>query len=145
MQILPRLLTLSARIDSPAIATLPVLLKILVVEDHQDTAVVMQHMLTAAGYSVSRAVSVASAIEAVGREKFDVIIIDIGLPDGDGISLLQAVRKLSDASAIALTGYGMREDIERCYAGGFSKHLTKPVTLDTLVETIASVYQSNKK
>jgi CheY-like chemotaxis protein len=119
-------------------------LKILVVEDHLDTAIVMKHILTEAGHLVFHATSVASAIEAVTSNSFDIIVSDIGLPDGDGVGLIQALRKLCDAPAIALTGYGMREEIERCLRAGFNKHLIKPVTFDTLIETIAQVHAATK-
>jgi CheY-like chemotaxis protein len=129
---------------SPAILSITAVLKILVVEDHLDSAAVMKYILTQAGHSVCHATSVASAIEAVTSQSFDVILSDIGLPDGDGVSLIKAVRQLCGAPAIALSGYGMREEIERCLRAGFSKHLIKPVTLDTLVETIAKVHAAAK-
>jgi CheY-like chemotaxis protein len=119
-------------------------LKILVIEDHLDTAVVMKHILTEAGHLVCHATSVASAIEAVTSKTFDIIVSDIGLPDGDGVSLIQALRKLCNAPAIALSGYGMREDIERCLSAGFNKHLIKPVTFDTLIEAITQVHTAAK-
>lgn len=124
--------------------SITIVLKILVVEDHLDTAIVMKHILTEAGHLVFHATSVASAIEAVTSNSFDIIVSDIGLPDGDGVGLIQALRKLCDAPAIALTGYGMREEIERCLRAGFNKHLIKPVTFDTLIETIAQVHAATK-
>jgi CheY-like chemotaxis protein len=125
-------------------STITIFLNILVIEDHLDTAVVMKRILTQAGHFVFQATSVASAIEALTSRSFDIIVSDIGLPDGDGVSLIQAVRKFCDAPAIALSGYGMREDIERCLRAGFTKHLIKPVTLDTLMETISQAYAAAK-
>ena len=119
-------------------------MKILVIEDHLDSAAVMKYILTQARHSVCHATSVASAIEAVTSQSFDIILSDIGLPDGDGVSLIKAVRQLCGAPAIALSGYGMREDIERCIRAGFNKHLIKPVTFVRLLETIAEVHAAAK-
>ena len=113
--------------------------RVLVIEDHEDTAYVMARMLEDMGHSTANANSVASAVDILTREKFDLIISDIGLPDGNGVSLMHAVRAFCATPAIALTGYGMREDIERCLHAGFNKHITKPVAFETLVQGIAEV------
>jgi CheY-like chemotaxis protein len=114
-------------------------LRVLMIEDHEDTAIVMAHMLEDMGHNVVSANSVASAVDVLTREKFDLIVSDIGLPDGNGVSLIHAVRSFCHAPAIALTGYGMREDVERCLNAGFNKHVTKPVTFETLQQIIAEV------
>jgi PAS domain S-box-containing protein len=119
-------------------------LKVLMIEDHEDTAIVMAHMLKDMGHTVIPADSVASAVDVLTREKFDLILSDVGLPDGNGVSLIHAVRAFCDTPAIALTGYGMREDVERCLKAGFNKHVTKPVTFETLQRIIAEVC-GNKK
>ena len=120
---------------------MPGSLKVLVIEDHEDTAIVMTRMLQDMGNTVVGANSVASAVDVLTRDKFDLIVSDIGLPDGNGVSLIHAVRGFCDAPAIALTGYGMREDIERCLTAGFNKHLTKPITFEMLRQSIAEVYR----
>jgi PAS domain S-box-containing protein len=114
-------------------------LKILMVEDHEDTAFVMARMLEDMGHTTVPANSVASAVDVLTREKVELIISDVGLPDGNGVSLIHAVRAFCDAPAIALTGYGMREDVERCLSAGFNKHVTKPVSVETLRQIIAEV------
>jgi hypothetical protein len=114
-------------------------MKVLLIEDHEDTALIIARGVQTMGHSVARANSVASAIAVLTRERFDVIVSDIGLPDGNGIPLIYAVREFCQAPAIAITGYGNREDIERCLRAGFNRHLTKPVTFDTLRQTIAEV------
>jgi hypothetical protein len=119
-------------------------LKVLMIEDHEDTAIVMARMLKDMGHTVIPADSVASAVDVLTREKFDLILSDVGLPDGNGVSLIHAVRAFCDTPAIALTGYGMREDVERCLKAGFNKHVTKPVTFETLQRIIAEVC-GNKK
>jgi CheY-like chemotaxis protein len=114
-------------------------MKILAIEDHEDTAVVMVRMLEGMGHIVVPANSVASAVDVLTRNQFDLIISDIGLPDGNGVSLIHAVRTFCNAPAIALTGYGMREDVDRCLNAGFTRHLTKPVTVEVLRQIIAEV------
>ena len=89
--------------------------------------------------------SVASAIDILTRQKFDLIISDIGLPDGNGVSLIHAVRAFCGAPAIALTGYGMREDVERCLHAGFNRHVTKPVTFEALRQIIAEVFANRNE
>jgi CheY-like chemotaxis protein len=114
-------------------------LKVLIIEDHEDTAILMTQMLNEMGHSIVKANSVASAVEILTRDKIDLIISDIGLPDGNGVSLIYAVRQFCDVPAIAITGYGTREDVERCLNAGFDKHITKPVVYELLGQTIAEV------
>jgi CheY-like chemotaxis protein len=115
-------------------------LKVLVIEDDEDTGILITRMLNDMGHSIVKANSVASAVEVLTKKKLDLIISDIGLPDGNGVSLIYAVRQFCDIPAIAITGYGMREDVERCLNAGFDKHLTKPVTYELLGRSIAEVY-----
>jgi len=114
-------------------------MKVLVIEDHEDTAIVIARMLEDMGHNIVSANSVASAVDILIREKFDLIVSDIGLPDGNGVSLISAVRAFCDAPAVALTGYGTRKDVERCLNAGFNKHVTKPVTFEILRQIIAEV------
>lgn len=114
-------------------------MKVLLIEDHEDTALIIARGIETMGHSVAQANSVASAIALLTQEQFDVIVSDLGLPDGNGIPLIYAVREFCHAPAIALTGYGNREDVERCLRAGFNKHLTKPVSFETLRQTIAEV------
>jgi CheY-like chemotaxis protein len=119
-------------------------LKVLVIEDHEDTAIAMARMLEDMGHNIVSANSVASAVDILTHEKFDLIVSDIGLPDGNGVSLISAVRAFCDAPAVAFTGYGMREDVERCLNAGFNKHVTKPVTFETLRQIIAEVCEERR-
>jgi len=107
-------------------------LKILLVEDHADTARVMSRLLRAGGHEVQVADTVMSAIASASASGIDMIISDIGLPDGTGIDLIQEIRKNSKVPAIALTGFGMEEDVAKCIEAGFNDHLTKPVNLQKL-------------
>ncbi|TAM50513.1 MAG: response regulator [Paraburkholderia sp.] len=105
---------------------------ILLVEDHVDTADVMAHLMRSLGHDVAVAASVAEALAATRARTFDLIVSDVGLPDGTGLDFVSSVRRSSQVPAIALTGYGSDEDIRRCLAAGFTAHLTKPVNFSQL-------------
>lgn len=107
-------------------------ISILLVEDHVDTADVMAHLMRSLGHEVAVAGSVAEALAATHAGTFDLIVSDVGLPDGTGLDFVSSVRKYSQVPAIALTGYGSDEDVRRCLAAGFTAHLTKPVNFSQL-------------
>jgi CheY-like chemotaxis protein len=101
---------------------------ILLVEDHADSARFLGRILERRGYRVVIAGSLADAHAAFERDEFDVIVSDIGLPDGDGLTLMEALRQKRPAlQGIALSGYGMEHDHARSRAAGFGEHLTKPI------------------
>ena len=110
--------------------------RILLVEDHPDTARIMTRLLHGYGYTVTTADSVASALKAAGAQNFDVIISDLGLPDGSGHDLMRQILSRFSIRGIALSGYGMEEDIQRSHQAGFTEHLTKPVNMQKLRDTI---------
>lgn len=107
-------------------------LRILVVEDHQDTAEVLVRLLVGLGHEARASHSLAEALRAIRESEFDLVLSDIGLPDGTGIDLLHDLRGRSRTPAVALTGFGMDEDIARCREAGFDAHLTKPVNFQKL-------------
>ena len=106
--------------------------RLLLVEDHEDTNQSLTRMLRRRGYEVHPANDIRSALDIATRKQFDVLVSDIGLPDGSGIDLLKALRAKRDVFGIALSGYGMEEDIRRSGEAGFSHHLVKPVDLNKL-------------
>jgi CheY-like chemotaxis protein len=114
-------------------------IKILLIEDHNDSALALTRLLSKQGYGVQMASTVAAALEAVADRTFDVLICDIGLPDGTGFQLIEKVRKKSTIPAIALSGYGMEEDVAQSELSGFDVHLTKPVNFHSLVAAIRKV------
>ena len=114
-------------------------LSILVVEDHADTADVLARILTAMGHSVRTAGSVEAAVKNVIDHRFDLIISDVGLPDGNGVSLIHGIRRFCRTPAIALTGYSAEDDIARCKRAGFDLHLAKPIDPAKLREAIESL------
>ena len=115
-------------------------LRILLVEDHTDTARIMQKVLVAEGHKVEGAGDVATALRLAGEHSFDLVLSDLGLPDGSGIDLMRALRtKGMDLPGIAISGYGQESDMQATREAGFVAHLTKPVNLTRLKETIAKV------
>lgn len=113
--------------------------RILLVEDNPDTLTVMTRLLTGYGYEVITADSVASALRAAAAARFDLMLCDIGLPDGNGLDLMRQLVHQRPLKAIALSGYGMEGDIQRSEAAGFRAHLTKPVDVGLLEETLDRV------
>jgi CheY-like chemotaxis protein len=113
--------------------------RILVVEDHDDTLRSMEMLLHRLGYEVLTADNMTDALRIALEEPFDILLSDIGLPDGTGLELLKRIRSIRNVPALALSGFGMDEDIERSRAAGFSDHLTKPVSIDRLQAAIAEL------
>ncbi len=120
-------------------------LRILLVEDHTDTREAIAELLRLYGHTIETADSVATAVAAVaeggGRCTFDLVISDLGLPDGSGLDLLREIRALcgDEVKAICLSGYGMEEDMRKSREAGFLAHLTKPVSLQELEAVLQRV------
>jgi CheY-like chemotaxis protein len=113
--------------------------RILVVDDHRDTLRSMKLLLTRLGYQVFAAETMADALRIADEEEFDILLSDIGLPDGSGLELIKRIRATRDVQALALSGFGMDEDLQRSRDAGFSDHLTKPVSLDRLQSALAGL------
>ncbi|HEX8914480.1 MAG TPA: response regulator, partial [Humisphaera sp.] len=112
---------------------------VLLVEDHPDTASALARLLKLFGHDVQVADSVASAIQVIESHPFDVLVSDIGLPDGSGLDLMRHVRRRLAIRGVVLSGFGMEEDVRRSLEAGFLEHLTKPVTPDDLNDAILRV------
>jgi signal transduction histidine kinase/ActR/RegA family two-component response regulator len=119
--------------------TSPAGLHILLVDDHPDTCAALEKLLTLRGHSVSAAQSMRAALELASHESFDLLISDIGLPDGNGMELLRNLRAKTPIRGIAISGFGMDADISKSLEAGFSDHLVKPVKLEKLEAAIARV------
>jgi len=113
--------------------------RLLLVEDHEDTNRSLTRLLRRRGYDVYPAYDVRSALDLAATKQFDVLVSDIGLPDGSGTDLLKALRAKGEVLGIALSGYGMEEDVRRSRDVGFSHHLVKPVDLNKLDSIIQAV------
>ncbi len=113
--------------------------RVLIVEDHLDTAETLRCLLELKGHKVEIAGSIAEALDIGRQYQFDILISDIGLPDGKGLHLLNQLRNNGQPtiSAIAVSGYGTQEDLERSRLAGFSEHLTKPVELSNLLQAVS--------
>jgi CheY-like chemotaxis protein len=117
--------------------------RVLLVEDHVDTARLLARLLGRSGHAVQTATSVAMALElAASAGPFDVVVSDVGLPDATGYELMRQVHDLYGLKGIALTGYGMEDDLRQSRAAGFVEHLTKPVDLRELEQAIQRVAAS---
>jgi PAS domain S-box-containing protein len=117
----------------------PSSLHVLVVEDHEDTARVLEKVLRQMGHEVEACSTVATACQKLQERQFDVILTDIGLPDGSGIDFIKVARGICQTPAVALTGYGTAEDIDKCLQAGFEEHLTKPIDIDRLQKALSRI------
>ena len=115
-------------------------LRILLVEDHRPTLAVIARLLGKRGHHVATAATVQEALAVADREHFDLLISDLGLPDGTGHELMRVLRHTHGLKGIALSGYGMEEDIRSSHDAGFDTHVTKPVDVKLLEAAIARVF-----
>jgi CheY-like chemotaxis protein/nitrogen-specific signal transduction histidine kinase len=114
--------------------------RVLVVDDHHDTCMGMKMMLERRGYDITIAHSANQAAEKAKNGKFDLLISDIGLPDRSGFELMQELRS-QGIRGIALSGFGMENDVSKARAAGFSEHLTKPINFERLEEAIRALLE----
>lgn len=113
-------------------------MNILLVDDHADTSRALKRLLERMGYQVQTADSVSSALQVSETNPFDIVISDIGLPDGSGLDLMREIlQRHEEVKGVALSGFGMEDDIRRSKEAGFIEHITKPVDFVTL-ESILS-------
>jgi DNA-binding response OmpR family regulator len=118
-------------------------LRILVVEDHADTASAIRMVLEAGGHGVQVAGTIAAARkladEITHQHAIDLVICDIGLPDGTGLDLMRHLKSRHNLAGICLSGYASEADINHSAAAGFLAHLTKPVDLDELEAAVVRI------
>ncbi len=116
-------------------------LKILLVEDHPDTVHILTKLLRTRGHRVRSASSVKDALAIASAENFNLLISDIGLPDGTGIQLLVALKQgpHPPRQAIAISGFGSEEDIRKSTSAGFDHHLVKPIDFGRLTRIIERI------
>ena len=117
-------------------------LEVLVVDDSEDTAEMVQHLLEIGGASVCAVTSGSEALRIAREREFDVVLSDISMPEMDGFQFLSELRKLpgkADLPAVALTGFGRPEDVQRATDEGFYAHLTKPFDIQTLARLLQKI------
>lgn len=101
-------------------------MRILLVEDHASTLQILAVALRHKGHRVTPVGTMRAALDAVHEGEHDLMVCDIGLPDGDGWQLLETVRMRSRIPAVAMSAYGTPTDMARSLAVGYAQHLVKP-------------------
>lgn len=127
-----------ALLPHPLSTASPAKHRILLVEDHDSTRTTLVLLLRRRGHYVVDAATAAQALTLAAADSFDLVVSDLGLPDGDGQSLMAALRDTYGLTGIALSGYGMEDDLARSRDSGFYTHLIKPVELGALEAAIAA-------
>ncbi len=115
---------------------------LLLVEDHEATRNTLARLVKTRGYEVVATGSATEAKEKALEQYFDLVLSDIGLPDGDGYELMRGLHTQHGLRGVALTGYGMEEDMEKSRAAGFIAHLTKPISISVLEKTLAAAFRT---
>ncbi|HEY7215629.1 MAG TPA: ATP-binding protein [Thermoanaerobaculia bacterium] len=115
-------------------------LRILLVEDHADTAEAIAELLRLLGHEVTVALTLAAGLAAAEEiQSIDLVVSDLGLPDGNGLDLMRELAGRYGLKGIALSGYGMEEDLRRSREAGFERHLTKPIDFQSLQAVLREV------
>lgn len=130
--------TASPPVHAQSTGVVPIPRRILLVEDHEQTRSTLAQLLQRRGHIVAGVASAEAARDRAAMGDCDLIISDLGLPDGDGHKLMADLCASRGLPGIALSGYGMDEDIARSLASGFFAHLTKPVDIHALESAIAA-------
>ncbi len=123
-------------------------LRIFIVENHDDTRFLLGLLLEQLGHRVQAAATMSEAIDDAGSGDWDVLISDIGLPDGSGWELLFALGDRAPPYAIAMSGFGMLSDRQKSLAAGYRHHLLKPVEpnqLEVLLDEAASEIAAERR
>jgi|KBSSwiStaDraftv2_1062776.scaffolds.fasta_scaffold157509_4 CheY-like chemotaxis protein len=123
----------NARSPRPG-ATRP--LRIFIVENHEDTRFLLALLLEQLGHTVFTATTLAEALAAAPAARCDVLISDIGLPDGNGWELMARLGEERPPYAIAMSGFGQVSDRQRSLEAGYRHHLLKPVEPNRLEELL---------
>jgi hypothetical protein len=111
-------------------------LRVLVVDDHHDSARALSRLLTNCGYQAEMAHDVASALRVAADRPIDLLVSDISLPDGTGLDLIRTLRQAGPVKGIALSGHSGPAAVKSSEDAGFSIHLAKPVDFDSLRQTL---------
>jgi len=115
-------------------------LNILLVEDHDDSRRSMSKLL-GRKHIVRDVKNVESALAAACAEKFDLVISDLGLPDGSGLDLMRQLQQQYHLKGICLSGFGMEDELAQLAEAGFCHHLTKPTDmrkLESIIDQMSS-------
>lgn len=117
-------------------------MRILLIDDMAEAVSALKVLLELEGAAVLAATSAAAGLDLLADNDVELIVSDVAMPDMDGYEFMRRVRKLPryrDVPAIAVTGLGRRQDVERAMAAGFSAHVGKPVSIETIVEKVGQL------
>jgi len=120
-------------------------LRLFLVENHEDTSKYMRLFLEQLNYEIRVAGDMATALREIPNSRYDVLISDIGLPDGDGWQLMEKLGPNRPPIAIAMSGYGTGNDRQKSRAVGYSHHLIKPFTPDALLAALRDAEEMRGK
>ena len=123
--------------SADALASITGQKRVLIVEDDPMTLHLMSRLVARMGYNVSQARSVAEGFRVFSSLTADVVLCDIGLPDGSGYDLMAQIHACSLAVGIAMTGFDDASSLHRSEQAGFRHHLIKPIAFDRLVHLLA--------
>jgi len=122
--------------------------KILLVEDHPLNFMLVRDLLEHAGFEVLHAATGKAALAAARGERPDLVLMDVRLPDMDGLEvtrLLKAAPETSDLPIVVLTAHAMRADVERAYGHGCDGFITKPINAQTFVAEVTASMRAGRK
>jgi two-component system, OmpR family, response regulator len=111
-------------------------MQVLLVEDHTDTRAVLSTLLNRCGCRTVTAKNLREGRKRLEEMRFEILLCDLNLPDGDGIELVREAKKLQSLKAIALTGRDSEEDRAAGVKAGFDCYLTKPIDFHELRKAI---------
>ncbi len=114
-------------------------LRILLVEDNSETGALLRRILERRGHRVDHASTMGAALDLADHAAYDVLLSDIGLPDGSGLKLMETLRKTRPIPGIAMSGFGMDDDLRRSREAGFGEHLIKPLSIADLEDALGRV------
>lgn len=124
-------------------SALPHFLRIYVLENDTDSRNMLTMLLRSWGHAVDSASTMGEALAHLPGQRYDVLISDIGLPDGNGWQMMDKLRELGTLGnigyAIAMSGYGMGSDLEKSRAAGYRHHLIKPMDIDQLERLLLDI------
>jgi CheY-like chemotaxis protein len=123
-------------------------LKVLVVDDSAANRMVVTQMLTVQDHEVEAVTNGLEALEAVKRAKFDLILMDMEMPEMDGLTAAKTIRLWEGkirTPIVALTGHSSREMVQKCYDAGMDAHLTKPFEFMELADVVERISDPDRK
>ena len=117
--------------------------RVVVAEDHDDSRSALTLLLKKSGYTVHAAATVAEGLALARHHGCDLLISDIGLPDGSGLELMRQVKVIHRHSrGIAVTGFTTPEEVQACIDAGFERFLPKPVSFTALLTEMEGLLTS---